>query len=128
MASDIKKPSIPSFFPLEDVGPEFISLLSPEEEEEMNNEKTPSELPILPLKTTALFPVVVIPTTVGRHKSIKLISDDYKGDKIIGIVAQKDETVEYPGAEELHSVGTIAFIIKMLKMPDGNTMAIIQGK
>jgi ATP-dependent Lon protease len=128
MAADIKKPSIPSFFPLEDDGPEFISLLSPEEEEEMNNEKTPAEVPILPLKNTVLFPGVVIPITVGRDKSIKLISDAYKGDKIIGVVAQKDESVEDPQAGDLHSVGTIAFIIKMLKMPDGNTMAIIQGK
>jgi ATP-dependent Lon protease len=108
-------------------GPEFISLLSPEEEEEMDNEKGPTNLPLLPLKNTVLFPGVVIPITVGRDKSIKLINDAYKGDKIIGVVSQKAETVEDPELDDLHQVGTVARIIKMLRMPDGNTTAIIQG-
>src|ERR1017187_6991033 len=79
---------------LEDDGPEFISLLSTEEEEEMDKEKIPSELSILPLKNTVLFPGVVIPITVGRDKSIKLINDSYKAEKTIGVIAQKSDSVE----------------------------------
>ncbi|MGV2480841.1 UNVERIFIED_CONTAM: LON peptidase substrate-binding domain-containing protein, partial [Salmonella enterica subsp. enterica serovar Weltevreden] len=71
---------------------------------------------------------VVIPITVGRDKSIKLIKDAYKGDRIIGVVAQKDVSIEDPTFEQLHNVGTVAHIIKMLQMPDGNTTVIIQGK
>jgi ATP-dependent Lon protease len=112
----------------EDDGPEFISLLSPEEEEEMDKEQTPEELSILPLKNTVLFPGVVIPITVGRDKSIKLINDAYKKEKIIGVVAQKSELIEDPETGDIYQVGVIAHIIKMLKMPDGNTTAIIQGK
>lgn len=112
----------------EEDGPEFISLLSPEEEEEMENEQGPAELNILPLKNTVLFPGVVIPITVGRDKSIKLINDAYKGDKIIGVVAQRVETVEDPDFDDLYHVGTIAHIIKLLRMPDGNITIIIQGK
>src|SRR5687768_6940417 len=112
----------------EDDGPEFISLLSPEEEEEMDKEQTPEELSILPLKNTVLFPGVVIPITVGRDKSIKLINDAYKKEKIIGVVAQKSELVEDPDLDDIYQVGVIAHIVKMLKMPDGNTTVIIQGK
>nr|MDQ3073849.1 LON peptidase substrate-binding domain-containing protein [Bacteroidota bacterium] len=113
---------------VEDEGPEFISLLSPEEEEEMDKEQAPSELAVLPLRNTVLFPGVVIPITVGRDKSIKLINDAYRGNKIIGVVAQKSELIEDPSAEDLYDTGTVAHILKMLKMPDGNTTAIIQGK
>jgi len=112
----------------EDDAPEFISLLSTEEEEEMENEAVPANIPILPLKNTVLFPGVVIPITVGRDKSIKVIADAYKTNKIIGVVAQKSEVVEDPGIEDMYSTGTVAHIIKMLRMPDGNTTAIIQGK
>ncbi len=112
----------------EDDAPEFISLLSTEEEEEMENEAVPANIPILPLKNTVLFPGVVIPITVGRDKSIKVIADAYKTNKIIGVVAQKSESVEDPGIEDMYSTGTVAHIIKMLRMPDGNTTAIIQGK
>jgi ATP-dependent Lon protease len=112
----------------EDDGPEFISLLSPEEEEEMDNEQIPAEISILPLKNTVLFPGVVIPITVGRDKSIKLINDAYKREKIIGVVAQKSEMVEDPDVDDLYQIGTIAHILKMLRMPDGNTTVIIQGK
>ena len=107
---------------------EFFPLMSQEDEEEMNNEETPDILPILPLRNTVLFPGVVIPITVGRDKSIKLIKEAYKKDRIIGVVAQKDVNVEDPGFEELNQVGTVANIIKMLQMPDGNTTVIIQGK
>lgn len=108
--------------------PEFISLISPEEEEELTTEDAPDVLPILPLRNTVLFPGVVIPLTVGRDKSIKLIQDAFKGDKTIGVVAQKSADVEDPSSEDLNAMGTLARIVKMLKMPDGNTMAIIQGK
>lgn len=108
--------------------PDLIPLLSSEDEEQMNNEKVPDTLPILPLKNTVLFPGVVIPITVGRDKSIKLIKEAYKSDKTIGVVAQKDPNVEEPNDEDLYSVGTVAHIIRMLRMPDGNTTVIIQGK
>ena len=107
---------------------EFIPLLSSEDEDQMNSEKVPEELSILPLKNTVLFPGVVIPITVGRDKSINLIKDAYKGDKIIGVVAQKNDTIEDPTIEDLNKIGTVAQIIKMLRMPDGNTTVIIQGK
>ena len=114
--------------PLINEDTEFFPLMSPEDEEEMNNEQTPEILSILPLRNTVLFPGVVIPITVGRDKSIKLIKDAYKGDKIIGVVAQKDVNIEDPTFQELNSIGTVAVIVKMLQMPDGNTTVIIQGK
>ena len=107
---------------------ELIPLLSTEDEEQMNSEKFPDTLPILPLRNTVLFPGVVIPITVGRDKSINLIKDAYKGDKTIGVVAQKNDKTEDPAIEELNKIGTIAFILKMFRMPDGNTTVIIQGK
>lgn len=107
---------------------EFIPLLSTEDEEQMNAEAIPEELSILPLKNTVLFPGVVIPITVGRDKSIRLIKDAYKGNRIIGVVSQKDQSIEDPAYDDLNKIGTIALIIKMLRMPDGNTTVIIQGK
>ena len=107
---------------------EFIPLISAEDEERMDNEAVPEHLPILSLRNNVLFPGVVIPITVGRDKSIKLIQDAYKADKIIGVVSQKDSTLENPGFEDLFEIGTVAQIIKMLKMPDGSTTVIIQGK
>ncbi len=107
---------------------EFFPLMSPQDEEEMNSEETPEILSILPLRNTVLFPGVVIPITIGRDKSIKLIKDAYKGDKIIGVVSQKDVSIEDPTFEQLNRVGTVAQIIKILQMPDGNTTVIIQGK
>lgn len=113
---------------LMDEDAEFIPLLSSEDEDQMNSEKVPDDLLILPLRNTVLFPGVVIPITVGRDKSINLIKDAYKGDKIIGVVSQKNDTVEDPAVEDLNRIGTVAHIIKMLRMPDGNTTVIIQGK
>ena len=107
---------------------EFIPLLSNDDEEQINAEETPEELPILPLRNTVLFPGVVIPITVGRDKSIKLIKEAYKGNKTLGVVAQKNDEVEDPDEKDLHDIGTIAYILKMLRMPDGNTTVIIQGK
>ncbi|MFZ4572682.1 MAG: endopeptidase La, partial [Bacteroidales bacterium] len=107
---------------------EFIPLLSSEDEEAMNTEEVPEVLPILPLRNTVLFPGVVIPITVGRDKSIKLIREFYKGSRIIGVVAQKDASIEDPEFDDLNQIGTVAYIIKILQMPDGSNTAIIQGK
>lgn len=107
---------------------EFFPLMSTEDEEEMNNEQLPDVLAILPLRNTVLFPGVVIPITVGRDKSIKLIRDANKGNRMIGVVAQQDVGIEDPNFSQLNKVGTIALIIKMLQMPDGNTTVILQGK
>ncbi len=107
---------------------DLIPLMTPEDEEEMNNEQLPASLPILPLRNMVLFPGVVIPITAGRDKSIRLINDANAEGKVIGVVAQKDERVEEPGAADIHTVGTVARILRVLKMPDGNTTVIIQGK
>ncbi|MFL9483026.1 endopeptidase La [Chitinophagaceae bacterium LWZ2-11] len=102
--------------------------ISENESEQDKNLVIPNELPILPLRNTVLFPGVVIPITVGRDKSIKAVNDAYKGDKLIGVVAQKDTNVEDPEIKDLCSVGTVAKIVKLIKMPDGGTTIIIQGK
>ncbi len=107
---------------------DFIPLLTSEDEENMNSEKTPEILPILPLRNTVLFPGVVIPITVARDKSINLIKEAYKGTKIIGVVSQKNDNIEDPGASDVNAMGSVASIIRMLRMPDGSTTAIIQGK
>ncbi|MDT8414659.1 MAG: endopeptidase La [Flavobacteriaceae bacterium] len=107
---------------------ELIPLMTPEDEAEINKEALPELLPILPLRNTVLFPGVVIPITAGRDKSIKLIQDANAKKGVIGVVAQKNEETGEPGFEDLHRVGTVARILKVLKMPDGNTMVIIQGK
>jgi ATP-dependent Lon protease len=107
---------------------EFIPLITAEEEEKINNHVFPDELPILPLRNNVLFPGVVIPITVGRDKSIKLIQDSNRGSKIIGVVSQKDQGEESPEFGDLYKVGTVAQIIRMLRMPDGSTTVIIQGK
>jgi ATP-dependent Lon protease len=107
---------------------ELIPLLTPEEEEEMNNEELPESLPILPLRNMVLFPGVVIPITAGRDKSIKLINDANASGKNIGVVAQKNEEDEDPTKDDIHTVGTVARILRVLKMPDGNITIILQGK
>ena len=107
---------------------EFFPLMSTEDEEEMNNELLPDILSILPLRNTVLFPGVVIPITVGRDKSIKLIRDANKGSRMIGVVSQQDVAIEDPSFAQLNKIGTIALIVKMLQMPDGNTTVILQGK
>ncbi|MFY8008820.1 MAG: LON peptidase substrate-binding domain-containing protein, partial [Flavobacterium sp.] len=111
-----------------DAETDLIPLLTPEDEEEMNKEELPNSLPILPLRNTVLFPGVVIPITAGRDKSIKLINDANAGNKIIGVVAQKNEEVEDPTKNDIHTIGTVAQILRVLKMPDGNVTVILQGK
>lgn len=107
---------------------ELIPLLTPEDEEEMNNEQLPDDLPILPLRNTVLFPGVVIPITAGRDKSIKLINDANAGGKVIGVVSQSNEEDEDPSPEDINKIGTVARILRVLKMPDGNVTVILQGK
>ena len=109
-------------------GSEVISVIADSDFEDDNKKEYPSNLPLLPLRNTVLFPGVVFPITVGRDKSIKLIEDAYKTDKIIGVVAQKDQDIEGPSGKDLYNVGTLGLILKMLKMPDGNITVIIQGK
>jgi ATP-dependent Lon protease len=98
------------------------------EHDHLADAEVPKEIPILPLRNTVLFPGVVLPITVGRDKSIKAVQDAYKTDKLIGVLAQKDSSVEDPTLNELVAVGTIARIIKVIKMPDGGTTVILQGK
>jgi ATP-dependent Lon protease len=88
----------------------------------------PSDLPILPLRNTVLFPGVVLPITVGRDKSIKAVNEAYKQDKLVGVLAQKDSNIEDPSIADLEKTGTVAKIVKLIKMPDGGTTVIIQGK
>ena len=107
---------------------ELIPLMTPEDEEAMNKEQLPEILPILPLRNTVLFPGVVIPITAGRDKSIKLINETNKGNKTIGVVSQIDENVEDPELKDINKVGTVAKILRVLKMPDGNTTLILQGQ
>lgn len=107
---------------------ELIPLMTAEDEEEINKEDIPKVLSILPLRNTVLFPGVVIPITAGRDQSIQLIKDVNKGDKILGVVSQIDPEVETPTEKDIHKVGVVAQILRVLKMPDGNTTVIIQGK
>jgi hypothetical protein len=122
-------------FPLSEAGlqgnpedAEFIPLMTSDDEEEMNQEELPDILPILPLRNTVLFPGVVIPITAGRDKSIKLLNDAQKSDSLVGILAQRNADDEDPDPESLYSVGTLAKILRMFKMPDGNTTVILQGE
>jgi ATP-dependent Lon protease len=107
---------------------DLIQMINPEQDNDLKVGDLPEELSILPIKNTVLFPGVVIPITVGRQKSIRLVKKAYQGNRIIGVVAQKNPLSEEPGIEDLYKTGTIARIIKMLVLPDGNTTIIIQGK
>ncbi|GAA4114179.1 endopeptidase La [Aquimarina addita] len=107
---------------------ELIPLMTPEDEEEIDKEELPEILSILPLRNTVLFPGVVIPITAGRDKSIKLLNDANVGNKTIGVVSQKEEEVENPSSKDINTVGVVARILRVLKMPDGNTTVILQGK
>lgn len=123
-----KSDDYPFLFSEEELDHEFIPLITPEDEDQMDQEHTPEVLPILPLRNTVLFPGVVIPITVGRDKSIRLIQDSNKGNKTIGVVAQINPDIEEPEFEDLHKIGTQATIMRMLRMPDGSTTVILQGK
>ncbi len=108
---------------------DFLPLISMEEEDESQlNDTFPEVLPILPLKNTVLFPGIVIPITVGRDKSIKAVNKAYDEGRLVAVLSQRDGNVEDPGVEDLYTVGTIARILKILRMPDGTTTAILQGR
>ncbi len=107
---------------------DFIPLISEEDEETLDNSEVPETLPLLPLRNTVLFPGVIIPITVGREKSMKLIRESYSKDKIIGTIAQNNSNADEPGLEDLYHTGTLAQILRILEMPDGSTSVIIQGK
>ncbi|MFM7770110.1 MAG: LON peptidase substrate-binding domain-containing protein, partial [Bacteroidota bacterium] len=107
---------------------DFIPLISAEDEDQMDQEDTPEVLSILPLRNTVLFPGVVIPITVGRDRSIRLIQEANTGAKLIGVVSQKNAEIEDPGFDDIHTIGTQATILRMLRMPDGSTTVILQGK
>src|SRR5829696_6480902 len=109
---------------------EFMPIipLNDEDDGDADGQPIPDILSLLPLRNTVLFPGVVIPITVGRDKSIKAVNDAYKADKLIGVIAQKDSNVEDPTVSDLEDIGTVARIVKLIKMPDGGTTIIIQGK
>ena len=107
---------------------EFIPLISAEDEEAMQKEEVPKALPLLSLRNTVLFPGVVIPITVGRDRSIRLVKEAHKQEQRIGVVSQKNDDIEIPNGEDLNEVGTVAKVIKMLRMPDGSNTVILQGQ
>ena len=107
---------------------EFIPLISAEDEEAMQKEEVPEALPLLSLRNTVLFPGVVIPITVGRDRSIRLVKEAHKLEHRIGVVSQKNDDIEIPNGEDLNQVGTVAKVIKMLRMPDGSNTVILQGQ
>src|SRR6478752_7062247 len=109
---------------------DFIPIipLNESDSESMDGIEIPDEISLLPLRNTVLFPGVVLPITVGRDKSIKAVNDAYKADKLIGVLAQKDSNIEDPTVSDLEDVGTVARIIKLIKMPDGGTTVILQGR
>jgi len=113
---------------VQDDSDDLIQMINPEQDSDLKPEDVPAELSILPIKNTVLFPGVVIPITVGRQKSIRLVKKAYQGNRIIGVLAQKNANAEEPGTEDLYRTGTVAKIVKMLVLPDGNTTIIIQGK
>ena len=118
-------------FSMDDAGPDpeqRIPLPTPDEEVEMSNADIPETLPILALRNTVLFPGVVLPITVGRDTSLQLVRDAFEQDRLIGVVAQRDSEVEDPTPNDLYDVGTVAEILKLIKMPDGSKSIVIQGK
>ncbi len=114
--------------PVQDDEMDFLPILP--DDDEANTKKTdiPEELPLLPLRNTILFPGVVLPITISRDKSITAVKEAYKGNKLIGVVGQIDATVEEPEFKDVYKIGTVAQILRMIKMPDGSTTAIIQGR
>ncbi|MDE5418259.1 LON peptidase substrate-binding domain-containing protein [Labilibaculum sp. DW002] len=113
---------------LMDEDSDFIPIIADEDESAIDEFEVPDSLPILPLRNTVLFPGVVIPITVGREKSLKLVREVYANKGLLGAVSQIDYEVEEPEVEDMHKIGTVAQIIKILEMPDGTTTVILQGK
>ncbi len=107
---------------------DIIPIIADGDDSEMDDADIPDTIPILSLRNTVLFPGVVLPISIGRPRSIQLVKDVYRQDKIVGTVAQKEPEVENPKFGDLHTVGTVGQIVKLLEMPDGSTTAIIQGR
>jgi len=107
---------------------ELIQIIAPEDNQELTVESLPKNLPVLPIKNAVLFPGVVLPITVGRTKSIRLVKRAYRGDRVLGVLAQKNSKIEDPSFKDMFEVGTVAKILKMIVLPDGNTTIIIQGQ
>ena len=107
---------------------ELIPLMTSDDEEAISKESLPNSISILPLKNTVMFPGIVIPITASRDKSIKLIKDANLDSKLIGVVSQKDSNIQNPNISDIHSTGTVAKVLRVLQMPDGNVTVIIQGK
>ena len=129
MSRDKNELSLQNFFQKAEEEMDFIPIIPLNEgESDMEAIQVPEQIALLPLRNTVLFPGVVLPITVGRDKSIKAVNDAYRGDKLIGVIAQKDSNIEDPEKQDLENVGTVARIIKLIKMPDGGTTVIIQGK
>src|SRR5947207_745889 len=130
MSNEKNDISFQNFFQKNEDEMDFIPIipLNENEGELMDGIVVPEQIALLPLRNTVLFPGVVLPITVGRDKSIKAVNDAYRSDKLIGVIAQKDSNIEDPGKKDLEKVGTVAKIIKLIKMPDGGTTVIIQGK
>jgi ATP-dependent Lon protease len=116
------------FHELIDEGREIIPILSDGEDQELDEVEIPGSVPLLPLRNTVLFPGVVIPIAVGRKKSVQLVREAYRGDKLVAAVAQLDAEIDDPQIRDLNVVGTLGQIVKLLEMPDGTTTAIIQGR
>lgn len=113
---------------LHDDAEQSIPLLTHDEEQAMTEAALPETLPVLALRNTVLFPGVVLPITVGRDASLKLVKDAYAGDRLVAVVAQKKSDVETPEPGDLYDAGTAATILKLIKMPDGSVSIVIQGK
>ena len=107
---------------------DIVPIIADGEDGDLEDIDVPDSIPILSLRNTVLFPGVVLPISIGRPRSVQLIKDAYKSDRIVGTVAQKDPDMENPAFEDLHTIGTIGQIVKLLEMPDGSTTAIIQGR
>ena len=107
---------------------DIVPIIADGEDGDLEDIDVPDSIPILSLRNTVLFPGVVLPISIGRPRSVQLIKDAYRTDKIVGTVAQKDPDSENPAFEELNNIGTIGQIVKLLEMPDGSTTAIIQGR
>lgn len=129
MEKKFRKPVSEILFPdILDGEGDIIPIIADGDDGELEDVEVPETIPILSLRNTVLFPGVVLPISIGRPRSIQLIKDAYRNDKIVGTVAQKDPDIENPNFQDLHSVGTIGQIVKLLEMPDGSTTAIIQGR
>lgn len=107
---------------------EYIPILADDDDTELINADVPDILPILPLRNTVMFPGIVMPITVGRQKSLQLVQEVYRGNRLLGTIAQKDGSIDDPTQNDLYQIGTIAQVLKILEMPDGTTSVIIQGK